>query len=324
MKKVLALVLALMMLVAGSALADANNSTVEYININSDYKEYARNPDAHHGELIEFTGEVIQVIEDSSETQYRVAVNGDSDEIFFVSYSRKTGEGRILEDDQVVVQGVCLGTITYESTMGGRITIPACSANSIALYDSTVDAATDASEGDEKFPAVGYTYATKKYYFVFLEIENKSGRDTKIEVLIKYFDENGELVGITNTDESAFEKDTKILLQVSNDLPFATYEYEIVAKDDKYYTGVDSALEVKSNTAKNKVIVSVTNNGTKAAKYVYCNILFLKNGVVVGWDSGYMTDSDSMIKPGKSEYAEFKCSEEFDDVRVYVHGLGEK
>ncbi|KAK2210161.1 toxin regulator, partial [Clostridioides difficile] len=31
---------------------------------------------------------------------------------------------RVLEDDYITIRGISAGTITYESTMGGKITIP--------------------------------------------------------------------------------------------------------------------------------------------------------------------------------------------------------
>lgn len=99
---------------------------VEYKNIA--YGELARFPDKYKKSFITFSGKVIQVIEESGEDEvnFRIAVNGDYNSIILCIYTYidKT-KGRILEDDYVNFKGMYTGTTTYESTMGGNITIPA-------------------------------------------------------------------------------------------------------------------------------------------------------------------------------------------------------
>lgn len=99
-----------------------------YVDANS-YDGYARNPSAHIDEKIKFNGEVIQVIETDEGAQYRIAVGGDSSKIFFVQYLNPKGDFRILQDDKVTVYGIFRDLVTYESTMGGHVTIPACDAD---------------------------------------------------------------------------------------------------------------------------------------------------------------------------------------------------
>lgn len=97
------------------------------------YKAVARDPDLHRGSFITFKGKVIQVIEGDTDTQYRIATKGSYDDVIYVGYTRPSGASRILDDDSVTVYGMCLGVISYESTMGGTITIPACMAERIEL-----------------------------------------------------------------------------------------------------------------------------------------------------------------------------------------------
>lgn len=89
------------------------------------YDQLARTPDDYEGKKIQFSGEVVQVLEDDDETQIRLAVNGDYDSIIFIEVPEKVLKGsHILEDDQVTVSGLSAGTISYKSTMSGKITIP--------------------------------------------------------------------------------------------------------------------------------------------------------------------------------------------------------
>ena len=89
------------------------------------YDQLARTPDQYEGSKVKFYGEVIQVIEGDDSVQIRLAVNSDYDHVLFCQYDSDIVKSRVLEDDKITVYGVSAGTISYQSTMGGKITIPA-------------------------------------------------------------------------------------------------------------------------------------------------------------------------------------------------------
>ena len=89
------------------------------------YSQLARTPDEYENKKVKFYGEVIQVIEGDGEVQIRLAVNGDYDCIILGAYDSSIVTSRVLEGDNITIYGVSMGLITYESTMGGNITIPA-------------------------------------------------------------------------------------------------------------------------------------------------------------------------------------------------------
>lgn len=97
------------------------------------YEQLARTPDDYIGEKVKFTGEVIQVIEtqDSNEVQLRLAVERNYSNILLLAYDKSIVSQRVLEDDNITIYGFSMGTITYKSTMGGDITIPAVSVDRI-------------------------------------------------------------------------------------------------------------------------------------------------------------------------------------------------
>lgn len=104
------------------------------------YDQVARTPDNYEGKKIQFTGKVIQVIEGESETQVRLAVNGNSDNVILIGFDPDILNGsRILEDDLITASGTSKGTQSYESTMGGKITIPAMTANIITNQGKASD-----------------------------------------------------------------------------------------------------------------------------------------------------------------------------------------
>ncbi|MGP4074600.1 toxin regulator [Halobacillus sp. K22] len=96
------------------------------------FEQLARTPEDYEGKKVKFSGEVIQVIEaEGEETQLRIAVDDDYDQVIFVSYDSSMIDSRILEDDKITIMGVSLGLLTYESTMGGEITVPAIAVDQI-------------------------------------------------------------------------------------------------------------------------------------------------------------------------------------------------
>lgn len=97
------------------------------------YNTLARNPDDYNGERIKFYGKVIQLIDDPAEPdiEIRLAVGGSYDTIIYCFYDRGIVSSRVLEDDYITVYGTFAGLISYQSTMGGPITIPAIIADAI-------------------------------------------------------------------------------------------------------------------------------------------------------------------------------------------------
>ena len=88
------------------------------------YEQLARTPDKYKDEKVKFTGEVIQVVEDDSMITLRLAVNSDYDNILLLAYEPSIVSSRVLEGDTITIYGVSNGVYTYQSTMGGNITIP--------------------------------------------------------------------------------------------------------------------------------------------------------------------------------------------------------
>jgi outer membrane murein-binding lipoprotein Lpp len=88
------------------------------------YDNLARTPDDYFGEAFTMSGTVIQVLENDDEIDLRVAINDDYDKVIFIGYEPDIVSERILEDDKIVFYGISAGLYTYESTLGGNITIP--------------------------------------------------------------------------------------------------------------------------------------------------------------------------------------------------------
>ena len=89
------------------------------------YDNLARTPKDYMSREVTYYGEVIQVMEDDKLTELRVAINDNHDTIMYcVVPTSILHDSHILEDDKVNIYGITSGLKSYESTMGGKITIP--------------------------------------------------------------------------------------------------------------------------------------------------------------------------------------------------------
>lgn len=94
------------------------------------YEELARNPDAHEGEKVKFTGNIMQVVYDSDTgmSKYLVSVTkgdyGFWDDNVFVELIPDNKTGKFLEDDIVTFYGIADGEYSYKTVLGKSVTVP--------------------------------------------------------------------------------------------------------------------------------------------------------------------------------------------------------
>ena len=95
------------------------------------YDEMARNGDNHKGEKLQINGKVIQVIDsDDGTAQLRVATRDGYDDVYLIEIpASQWSSHRLLEDDVITFYGKVYGLYSYNSTMGGKITVPAMIVN---------------------------------------------------------------------------------------------------------------------------------------------------------------------------------------------------
>lgn len=180
----------------------------------------------------------------------------------------------------------------------------------------------DESDIKSKLEVKEYSYIDSiNNYRLFLVITNNSDNDIALTSDLTTKDSDGNLIGAKSADVRAFERGTTICLSYYLDDQPATYEYEFsIGKES--FKSILSSLSYETSIAKDKAIVSVTNNGEIPADFVEYTCLFFKDNVLVGADSGYATDDDSELKPGKTINKEARSFTEFDSIQVYLTGRG--
>lgn len=165
-----------------------------------------------------------------------------------------------------------------------------------------------------------YSYSSDFWHYAFLVIENPSDFNIHVSVDVKFYNDANELIGAKSAEQEAFEKGSKIVLYFMPDEKFTNMEYELTVSEEDYYDCVISDLSYETVSAKDKEIVSVTNNGGEAAEFVEGSALFFKDNQVVGFDQTYFVDDDSELKPGKTVTKEIDCYDDYDSVQFFFTG----
>ena len=106
-------------------------------NTGTTYEQLAITPSTYRLQKVRFTGTVIQAIDTKSgQTQLRVAVNNDYNNIIFVEYRNDKISQIFLKNDNITASGRFIGIFTYTSTQNVSISIPGMWADNIDLNSS--------------------------------------------------------------------------------------------------------------------------------------------------------------------------------------------
>ena len=98
------------------------------------YNDLFRYAERYKGRKVYYRGEIIQVIEDGNYFQLRVNITPTEygwEDTVFLHYP--DAPVRVLEGDEISFVGRVQGVITYESTMGGSVTIPELVAHELLI-----------------------------------------------------------------------------------------------------------------------------------------------------------------------------------------------
>lgn len=177
-------------------------------------------------------------------------------------------------------------------------------------------------------PESGEGYSVLKEYswssmwgnYYAMVLKNTSGITCKYDIQLVFYDSSNNIVGVSNPSVTVCDDGYEILVQASCDTIFDHVEYN-VEQESSSYNDVHSYVTVTAEKADKKAILKGVNTGTVDAEFVEYHCLFLNdNDEVVGTGWGYLVDSSSALKSGKTELREESCSEDFTKVAVYFEG----
>jgi hypothetical protein len=176
----------------------------------------------------------------------------------------------------------------------------------------------DAKEAAKNFQVKEYKINDSFNYYAVYVVKNTSDVTLDINGKVETFD--GEsIVGAKEGGEYAVPAGQEIVLAYSFDESFTKTEYEFTAQVSSLFKGVTQDLSFTSTTAKDKEIITVTNNGTLNAEFVRATVLFFKDSELVFLNTTYVSNSDP-LKPDESKSVELSCYEIYDSIEVYFSG----
>lgn len=104
--------------------SSASNSSIDYQSVTFD--QLARTPDDYEAKGVKIQGQVMQVQNSKKGTVILLWMNDDSDSLVMVEVGKSylPTNGNILEDDEVIINGLGGGTQKYETTNGDENEVP--------------------------------------------------------------------------------------------------------------------------------------------------------------------------------------------------------
>lgn len=161
--------------------------------------------------------------------------------------------------------------------------------------------------------------------FLYLVIENHSDQNLRLSADLKFYNENGALIGVDGREVYAVEKKTKTVIDIY--LDYAEEEFDraecvLTAQEEQDYRCLTTELSHQTTWTKYMEIVSVTNNSDITARSVDGYLFFFKKGKLVDVASAYFGDNNFEIKPGQTVTRELSRRKDYDSVEFYFTGYG--
>lgn len=165
-------------------------------------------------------------------------------------------------------------------------------------------------------------YINADDYHCDLIVTNNSQQLVEAQFAIKYFDADGNVVGVSNVSTEALDPGATHLITDSNESPYDYAEVSVTSAepDDRYHGGMKNVACDDYSVNGDKVIFEVTNNGNAAVSFVRAQVLFYNGDEVVDYDYGYATDDDNELKPGVTLMSELSTNKSFTSYRIFYYG----
>ncbi len=190
--------------------------------------------------------------------------------------------------------------------------------------NNSSDSQQDASVTDKDFDVTGYLWENSiGDSLYFLAVKNNSGVSVKISANGIAKDAGGNMIGAADSSIDVLGPGEESICYFYFDSVSGidTVEYSLDYSTATWYYPIVSNLDVKQTLNDKNVTLSVTNNGNTCAQFVEAYALFFDaNNKVISYDSTYVTDSDSEIKPGKTINSQLDSYGAYDHVAVYFTG----
>ena len=136
----------------------------------------------------------------------------------------------------------------------------------------------------------------------FLEVTNNSPYTLSINVNETAKDSTGNAIGAGSTSEDDIPAGSTVFLKnyFGDVAGVQSFDTSVEATVSRYLIPVIQNVAVEATDLRDKVLVKATNNGGIPAEFVQATVVFFRGNEVVGYDTSYLCDSESELKPGAS------------------------
>lgn len=160
------------------------------------------------------------------------------------------------------------------------------------------------------------------YYVMY--VTNTSDKVLSAEMNVTALNKVGEMVGAHNERTLAVSPGQTAGMWITFDEwdLIDSFQYTLDVKEEKEYKPVYQDLSFEYNIVDNKIIATMTNNGTEAAEYVWVDVVYMKDGQMVNFSELSFMNDECKLLPGVSLSCEGECYYEggFDEVVIAVNG----
>lgn len=177
----------------------------------------------------------------------------------------------------------------------------------------------------EDFDVKHYFRESSIYSYDYVIMTNNSDQIVTIDIEATAMDKDNNMLALASGDVDVIGPNETVITSIAfRDLDsYDHIEYEYKIKKSTYYKPVVGNLSYDLTENTKNIIISVTNNGSYAAKYVEGYILwFDSKDNLIGVTDHYITDDDSEIKSGATEKAQFSKNSKYDHYELYFSGRG--
>lgn len=184
--------------------------------------------------------------------------------------------------------------------------------------------ASSSDVSDSDFAVKEYSYENgigdTKYYLI---IKNNSSKAVAIDANMTAYDSGENVIGAANSSIDILGPGEESIASFYFDSVKGIdhVDYKLGYDTTPHYESGLADLEIVHNINPKNVVVTVTNNGSEASKFIEAYALFFdSSGKLISADSTYITDSDSELKPGATISKQIDSYDPFDSVEVYLTG----
>lgn len=208
----------------------------------------------------------------------------------------------------------------------GAITTPESSVSTVtSSYEVQDSVVTQSPSLAEKLDVQEYTYVVDdsfRYYVMY--VTNTGELTVNVEANIVAKDDSGEPVGAGMGNAIAIAPGQTSCIWTTFDEwdVIEQFEYTLSVYEVPVEYSVYEFVEAEYSFTDNKIVASVTNNGNHPAEYVWLDVVFLKDGNMVGFSEMSFMNNDFQLLPGTTLFAEGELYTDtsFDGVVVGLNG----